>query len=221
MPEYVIYQFPGSCSRVALNALEEIGQPYQDKGVALMRGEHFQPPYLAMNNKSKVPTLLEDGRVITELPVILYRLAKVFPAAGLLPLTDAASELTALSDLIWMAGTLHPLATQMFRPFGVSEIDAEGVRSRAITQLANRAAGISARLSESAWWYGDKWSIADGFLAWLFWIAAKCDFPMADFPALVAHGQRVEARPAYGRALARERAAVARDGLELVPGTTL
>jgi glutathione S-transferase len=222
MPPYLLYQFPGSCSRVALNALEEIGLPYQDKGVSLTRGEHRQPDYLAMNFKGKVPTLLEDGRLITELPVMLYRLSHVFPDAGLLPGSgNDERALTGLSDLIWMAGTLHPFATQMFRPFVVSEIDTQGVKSRAIAGLAEHARTISARLTDQDWWYGEQWSIADVFLAWIFGIGGQCNFPISDFPALVAHRQRVEARPSYGRALARERAAVTRDDLLLVPGISV
>jgi glutathione S-transferase len=82
MPEYVIDHFPGSCSGVALNAPAEIGRPYEDQGVAPMLGEHCQPPPLSINFRSKVPTLLEDGRRITELPAMIDRRAKVFPAAG-------------------------------------------------------------------------------------------------------------------------------------------
>ena len=222
MTDYLLYQTPGSCSRVALNALEEIGLPYREKGVDLMRGEHYGPAFQILNPKRKVPVLVADDVVITELPVILYHLANAHPAAGLLP-NDGCGRVmpSTLSDLIWLAGTLHPLANRVFRPGAISTTDAEGVKAGAMALLADHAAAMSARLAEAGWWYGKHWSMVDMFIEWIYGIAAQCGFEVAAFPVLCAHGQRVRARPSFENALERERQAVTRDGLSMPPGMTL
>lgn len=222
MPDHLLYHMLGSCSRVALHALEKIGMPYRESGVALMRGVQREAAFLAINPKGKVPVLVSDGRVITELPVILYHLATTYPKAGLLPAgDDARIEIKALSDLIWFAGTLQPLVNRMFRADAISQVDPNGVKANAIVQLETPAAAIAARLSNRKWWYGDTWSIADTFIAWVFWAAQSSGFPLANYQILIKHRARVEAWPSYARALARERKALARDDLPLPPGMSL
>lgn len=221
MPDHLLYHMPSSCSRVALNALEEIGLPYRESGIALMRGVQREAAFLAINPKGKVPVLVSDGRVITELPAILYYLASTYPPAGLLPAGDARIELKALSDLIWFAGTLQPLVNRMFRAEAISQVDPNGVKSNAIAQLETPAAAIADRLSNSIWWYGDTWSIADTFIAWIFWAAQANGFPSTNYPILIEHRARVDAWPSYRRTLEREREALARDDLPLPPGMLL
>ena len=213
---------PGSCSRVALNALEEIGLAYRDRGIALMRGEQRGEAFVSLNPKGKLPVLVTDGVVTTELPAILYHLANIHPRASLLPMgTDGRPDLAALSDVIWLASALHPLANRIFRPAAVSQIDQAGVKAAAIDLLAAQASGIATRLSNRMWWYGDAWSSVDTFIAWIFWVAHASGFPAPEFPVLLEHRARVEARPAFTRTLARERAAVARDNLPLPPGFSI
>src|SRR5258707_7130884 len=66
------------------------------------------PAYLALNAEGKVPTLVIDGRPLTEVAAILYYLAKRFPDAGLLPRDDVEAEAQALSWMSFAASTLHP-----------------------------------------------------------------------------------------------------------------
>lgn len=221
-PSRLLYHTPGACSRVVLNALEEIGAPYRERSVALMTGAQYQPEFLAINPKSKVPVLVDDGVVVTELPVILYHLATAHSGAGLLPRgSDGRPTLEALSDLVWLSGTMHPIAARMLRPTALSGADPEGVKAIAAAELARHAARISNRLSDAAWWYGDTWSITDMMLSWVFATAGQYGFSYADFKPLAAHRERVEARPSFIRARACEIAVAARDGLAMPPGFTL
>lgn len=222
MGAVTLYHMPGSCSHVALAALEAIGSPYEDRTVALMAGAQRDPAYLAINAKGKVPVLIDSALTLTELPVILFHLARRHPEAALLP-TDAdgtSPSLAGLSDLTWLAGVLQPLANRIFRPGGVAPGHPDEAKAEAIRQLAGHAAFVSDRIG-SGWWHGDRWSIVDEFLTWIFGVAATVGFPLADYPGLAAHGDRTRALPPHRGARARERDAVARDGLTLPPGFTL
>jgi glutathione S-transferase len=64
--------------------LEEIGEPYEtqilDYGTT-MKGD----AYLAVNPMGKVPAIVHDRKVVTEVAAICLYLADAFPAAGLAP----------------------------------------------------------------------------------------------------------------------------------------
>ncbi len=222
LPDRLLHHTPGACSRVALNALEEIGLPYREQSVALMTGAQYRPEFLAVNAKSKVPVLIDNGVTVTELPVVLYHLALAEPRARLLPAAaDGKPALDCLSDLVWLAGTLHPTAARLLRPTALSAIDPEGVKAIATAQLEVHAARICGRLATRAWWYGSDWSITDMLLAWVYATAGQYGFSYAAFEPLAAHRARVEARPSFIRARACELAVAERDGLSLPPGFTL
>lgn len=218
--DLLLYHFPGSCSRVALECLEQAGTGFAERTVALLAGAQREPAYLALNPKGKVPVLVADGVVITETPAIVTFLAAAFPTADLLPADRGpAGNLIGLSDLIWCSSALHPAAHRVFRPNAYTQGDADGVRAAALAQLVGYAALIASRLEPGPWWFGERWSAVDAYLGWIFRVSDRFGFPLADYPAIVAHCARGAARPAFMRALAKEDAAVARDALEMVPGT--
>lgn len=223
MVKLALYHMPGACSRVTMNALEEIGCDFDDHSVALFRGEQKTPEYLAINHKGKVPALVADGVPITENPAIIWYLASQFPDAGILPRDGSRVEaLRGLSDLIWCSGTLHPMANRLFRPYALTDSgDPAGVKSVANRQLIEAATMVTARLAKGGWWYGDRWSIVDTYADWVFNIASGFGFDRSYFPALVDWRKRIEARPGFQRARQRELAAVERDHLPIMPGVEI
>ena len=80
-----LYFAPGSSSMAPHIALREVGAAFEARPVSFRRREHRSADYLALNAEGKVPTLLIDGRPLTEVAAILFYLARSFPAAGLLP----------------------------------------------------------------------------------------------------------------------------------------
>ena len=80
-----LYFAPGSSSMAPHIALHEIGEPFEAIPLSFRRGETKSAAYLALNPLGQVPTLLIDGRPLTEVAGILFYLGKAFPAAGLLP----------------------------------------------------------------------------------------------------------------------------------------
>jgi glutathione S-transferase len=223
MPDNItLFYSPGACSRVPLNALEEMGLPFEEHALALMRGEQKSPDYLAINPKGKVPALKVGDQVLTENPAILYYLATAWPGAQLLPgLDDPVQRAQGLADLVWCGSTLHPLVRQAVMPQLFTSEDPAGVRQFAHRAFEPIAAQLEARLSGERWWYGKTWSIMDVYLAWLVGLAQMGGVPGASTPALKSHTERVRARPSFQRSLAREQAAVERHAIPLPPGAKL
>src|SRR5438067_12993952 len=120
-----LYFSPGSSAMATHIALHEIGAPFEAKLTALHEHKNRAPDYLAVNPEAKVPTLLIDGRPLTEVAAILYYLAKQFPEAGLWPVGGLEAEAQAISWTSFIASTIHParrIGTERWREvFGIAE----------------------------------------------------------------------------------------------------
>ena len=207
--------FPGACSRITMTALEEIGLDYKDHTVNLRADAQHSADYLALNRKGKVPTLAMDGHVLTENAAILAFLDHSHPEAALLPRSDNPLESArGLSDLVWCSSTLHPVVRQIRNPWKLTTSDPEGVQADGLKKFAVECRHISEQVAEG-WWYGRHWSIVDVYLYWAYSTAAKGGFQLDNYPHLLAHAERVRARPSFQRALAREVAAVERENLPI------
>jgi glutathione S-transferase len=78
-----LYHSAPSRSMVARWMLEEVGEPYEIRVLDLKKGEQKRPEYLAVNPMGKVPALVHDDVVVTEVAAICCYLADAFPKAGL------------------------------------------------------------------------------------------------------------------------------------------
>ena len=103
-----LYFAPGSSSFAAHIALHEVGADFEARPMSFKKNDMRSPEYLKINPAGKVPTLLIDGRVLTEVAGILFYLARRFPEAGLLPTDDIEAEAQAMSWMSFIASTLHP-----------------------------------------------------------------------------------------------------------------
>jgi glutathione S-transferase len=181
-----LYFAPGSSSMAPHIALHEIGVPFESHSLSFARKETRSPAYLAINPEGMVPTLLIDGRRLTEVAGILFYLAKRFPEAHLLPEGDIEAEAQAVSWMSFLASTVHPARQQ-----GVDRM--RTVFGRAEQRLGRRE------------WAIDRYSIADIHLFRLFWRARPSLKPTpSEFPGLSAHYERMMARPAVQKTCAIE-----------------
>ena len=202
-----LYFAPGTCSRVPLIALEEIGRPFETQLVTFMKGENRSPDYLALNPAGKVPTLVADGQPLTQNVAILSFLARSFPGAGLLPFTgDAIGDARLASQLSFFSADLHPIVTRVRLPQFFCDVAGgpERVREIAYAAMSLQLGPLDSRLATQPWLLGAEWSILDAYLYWVWFRITGAGFPEEKFPNVAAHAKRMEERPAVRRALARE-----------------
>lgn len=176
-----LYFAPGSSSMAPHIALHEIGAPFESRPMSFRRRDLRAPDYLALNPEGKVPTLLVDGRPLTEVAGILYYLARRFPDADLLPQRDIEAEAQAISWMSFIAATLHPARAQGL-------------------EYATTVYGVAdRRLGKNEWALG-RYSIVDIHLFRLYWRMVNSLKPApGTFPNLTAHYDRMMARPAVRR----------------------
>ena len=91
-----LYFAPGSSSFAAHIALHEVGAAFESRPMSFAKKDMQSPAYLAINPEGKVPTLVIDGRPLTEVAGILYYLARKFPEGSLLPVNDPETEARAI-----------------------------------------------------------------------------------------------------------------------------
>jgi len=184
-----LYMSPGSSSMAPHIALHEIGAPFEAKWISFGRREQRTPDYLALNPEGKVPALVIDDGVLTEVAAVLYYLARAFPAAGLLPAGDLRAEAEVISWMSFIASTVHPARRAGREP------------SIAAFEIAED------RLGDREWAVGSDYSIADIHLFRLFWrFVDTLHPPASDYPNLSAHYDRMMAREAVKKTLAAESA---------------
>jgi len=171
---------------------------FERRWISFAKREQYAPDYLALNPEGKVPTLLVDGRPLTEVAAILYYLAKCFPAADLFPADDPEAQAHVISWMSFIASTIHPArriggvrAERLRRIDGAVE---RGVRNR-------REAAGTAGLGRRPFFdrrHPSLWPL-------LAFVESTHPAPTT-FPGLSAHYDRMMARPAVRRVLEIESA---------------
>ena len=182
-----LYFAPGASSMAPHIALHEIGAPFGSRPVSFATKSNREAAYLAINPEGKVPTLLIDGRPLTEVAAILFYLARTFPKAGLWP-DNIEAQAQVVSWMSFIASTIHPARRQ-----GLDH-------AKGIYGIADR------RLGAREWAVGS-YSIADIHLfrlCWRFFNSLKPE--PGTFPNLDAHYARMMARPAVRRTIEIESA---------------
>ena len=182
------YFASGSSSMATHIALHEVGADFEAHPLSFATRENREAEFLAINPAGKLPTLVIDGRVLTEVAGTLYYLARRYPEARLLPIGDIEAESQVVSWMSFVASTLHPA-----RRIG-------GEHQREVYALTEQ------RLAGRTWVVGD-YSIADIHLFRLYWRWVGSGGPApGEFPGLSAHYDRMMERPAVRRVLEIEAA---------------
>lgn len=178
-----LYFAPGSSSMAVHIALHEIGAPFEAKPMSFEQHDMRKADFLKINPAGKVPTLLIDGRPLTEVAGILFYLARRFPEARLLPHDDIEAEAQVVSWMSFIASTLHPARKQ-----GLDH-------ARKVYKVADEKLG-------SGWVLGARYSVADIHLFRLYWRMFNSLHPAeGEFPNLDAHYAQMMARPAVRKTI--------------------
>ncbi|MBV1703542.1 MAG: glutathione S-transferase N-terminal domain-containing protein [Hyphomicrobiales bacterium] len=196
---------PGACSLGIHVMLEDIGAPYELARVDFAKRQNFGPEFLALNPKSRVPTLVrDDGSVLTEYPAIALWLGLSRPRAHLLP-EDVEGRVRAMEAVEYLVSTVHMLGfTRIFRSerFAARPEDHDWAKERGREVVRQGFEVIAGTLGDKDWIAGD-YSVADPTLFYCaFWAHKRLNMDCP--PAITAHYRRMLARPAVTRALAGE-----------------
>ncbi len=192
------YTNPMSRGRIARVMLEELGEPYDT--VVLDYGTTMKAPeYLAVNPMGKVPAVVHDGRVVTEVAAICTHLAMAFPEKGLM----AADTATFFRWMFFAAGPLEQAVVNT--SFGWVP---EGAQARGRTgygSLEDVTRALTGHLAAHDYIADGRFTAADVYIgSQVGWGLQFRTIPAND--VLVAYWDRLRNRPARLAADAKDNA---------------
>jgi len=201
-----LYYSPGACSLAVTMALERTRAHYESIAVPLREGAQLKAEYLAVNPRARVPALVVDGQVLTEVVAILAYLDERYPQAGLLPRGDIWRRAKAWEWLMYLASTVHPLYRAYWKPSWFSDEEAvhAALSVGADKRLVQLFAELDAALADRPFLLGDAPTAVDYYaLVFARW-GSVLSVPTSKHPRLAAWQKRAVALPEVQRAAERE-----------------
>jgi glutathione S-transferase len=180
-------------------ALEEVGQPYQVRGVSFPGLK--QPAHLKLNPFGQIPTYEEDGLTLFETGSIVLHIAQRH--GGLLP-----DELKARARAItWMFAAVNTVEPPILEWANARLLEGDKLWTKDRLPLVqgrihDRLKQLSDRLGDAEWLEG-AFSAGDLMMVSVL-LRIKPSGMLNEFPTLAAYVARGEARPAYQRAFAAQ-----------------
>jgi len=182
-------------------ALEEVGLPYDVR--LLSFAEMKEPAHLALQPFGQIPTYEDGGLALFESGAIVLHLAERHE--GLLP-KDADARARAIAWMFAALNTVEPPIIEREQT-AYTEGDRPWYKDRLPLlerRIRDRLGALARRLGDADWLDG-AFSAGDLMMVMVLRRAKGIDI-LDDFPALAAYIARGEARPAYRRAFAAQRA---------------
>lgn len=199
-----LFSAVGSCSLASHIALEEAGADYRLARMSTRDGDQLKPEYLAINPRGRVPALVTDRGVLTETPAILAFIAQSYPDAGLAPLDDPYAFAQAQAFNSYLCATVHVAHAHRHRGYRWADDPAAlAEMTRKVPQtVAACFQLIEEQMPPGPYVLGEAYSICDPYLFTLAgWLEGDGVDP-ARFPRVLAHRERIAARPAVRNVLA-------------------
>lgn len=197
-----LHHVPGSRSMRVLWLLEELGLPCEVRFWSLTDGGMRSPEFRSLSPAGRVPVLEIDGHRIFESAAIVQYLTE---REGRLAPPPGDAERPAFLEWLSFAET----QANVVQALNIHHIflRPESARSVPLMRLDTKRLAVTARALEAH--LADRQTIlASGFSAADCMMGFNIDalfrfLPAVDYPAVAAYRDRMIARPAYQRAVAR------------------
>ncbi len=168
-------------------ALHVLKQPVDFVYLDLGKGEHRKPDYLAINPNGKVPTLIDDGRVVTEADSILCYLSDK-AGADLWP-REPDKQFEVIAWFSWNAQHFTNATGNLYfefiikARFNIGPPDLAAVK-RYLSEFRRYGKVLDGHLKDRKWLVGDKLSAADISVGITLPYAEKAQMPLDEFPEM-------------------------------------
>jgi glutathione S-transferase len=203
--QIVLYYAPHTCALAPYITLTEAGADFEVRPLNHRKRQNFSPEYLKINPKHKVPSLVVDGKVLTENVAIHKWVHDTFPAAKILP-SDPWNQLQAISLHAWCASGIHPYLSRINNPAKVC--DTPGA-SDSVVKFATEALDENFRIADDLLvgreYFFDHFTAPDAHFFWCCRRATQLDVDISGFPSVMAHFKRMQERPSVKQLLAYEK----------------
>ncbi len=172
--------------------LTELGVEHEQIVVDFMAGENHKADFLAINPMGKIPTLVDDGQVVTEAAAICAYLADKFPEKGLAPPVGSSLRGPYYRYLFFPGTTLEPMFT--FEQIEGAEVSPQSV-GWGTRELC--LATIEAMTPATEWALGSQFTTADVVFGGTLDFSVQFGWLKEPTEKVAAYVRRIKDRPAY------------------------
>ena len=194
-----LYHRPQTRSSRFIFLLEELGAPYEVRVVSTRSRDGTGTVDPANPHPhGKVPAISDDGTVVFESAAITLYLTDKFPRNRIGPVVGDQQRGAYLSWLAYYAGVFEPALISKFMKADVPRVTAGWVALEEVMPT------ILSQLARGPYWLGESFSGLDVLFGTTFAQFAQSDM-IPKSPVLDAYVKHVVARPAFARAMAKDR----------------
>jgi maleylacetoacetate isomerase len=200
MNEVVLYDYWRSSAsyrvRIALNLL---GIDYKTVPINLLDGAHKTSEYLALNPQGLVPTLVIDGKTLTQSMAIIEYLAELRPEYALLP-PDIADRQKVRALAYAVAMDIHPICNLHVVSHLMSMTDKPDAREEWMKHfIADGLGKLEAMIgkADGAFSFGDAPTMADLCLVPQVYNARRWGVELTAFKRIVDIDSKCAELPAF------------------------
>lgn len=191
----------GAASHIALVESE---LEFTFVNIDMVNKQQQSSEYLRINPKARVPSLIVDGKVLTETPAILFYLAQIAPDSSIALPQNALEQANIQSFNSYLCSTVHVAHAHKMR--GSRWSDDTEVHQKLTeyvpTSMAQCMALIEDDMIQGPWVHGEQFSISDPYLfAICSWLEGD-GVSISNYPLIAAHYKLMLERPAVKQVLA-------------------
>lgn len=196
-----LYYYPGACSLAPHIVLRELGLDFVLDRVDLA-GKTTQDgtDFLSINAKGQVPALaLDDGSVLSEVPVIVQYLADRQPHAELAPAAGTFARYRLQEWLNFITAEVHKGFSPLFR----ADLP-EPSKQYATENIARRFDYLDAHLAGNEFLLDDRFGVADSYAFAIVNWSNPFGIDLSPWANLRRYMDRIAARPSVRDSLQAE-----------------
>jgi glutathione S-transferase len=172
--------------------LTELGAEHEQVVVDFLSGETGSPEYREINPMGKLPTLVDDDVVVTEVAAICAYLADKYPEKELAPPSDSRGRGRYYRYLFFPGTTLEPMFTTKL--LGVTDYSAQSVGWGDYDRCM---AAVESLTPSADWALGSQFSAADVVFGGTLDFAVQFGWLESPTTKVAAYVRRIKDRPAY------------------------
>ena len=198
-----VHHLSSSRSERIVWLLEELGAPYRMEWFQREATGASPPAMKALHALGKSPVITDGETVLAESGAIVEYIVRRCGKGALVPPGDSPQFTRYLYWMHFAEGSLMSLMLIALVLSRVPEAKESAVRGRILTRMANMLAYVDGEIAGKEYFAGE-FSAADVMMVFPFTTMRRyLDYDIAPYANIGKYLERIEARPAYRRAMAR------------------
>lgn len=192
------YYAPWSRASTILWLLEELGVDYRIEQVDIRARGGTDEAYRRIQPNKKVPAIDDDGTIVTERAAITLHLCERFPEAGLAPRMGEPGRAAFLTWVVYSDSVFDPAVAARAHGLDYTSND------YSFGLFDDLVANLDRRLRANPFIAGERFTAADVQIGSGIGFTRDVLKVLPDLPSFRAYTDRLEARPAFQRAQAKD-----------------